>query len=148
VASIASVEDDYVASNELISMALAMISEQRQVNMILKELFSAYGNVIQLFPVDTYILPGAAASFWELGYIGKLKDHQVIGLRSPTDGVVLDPENKMERTVYPPGTDVIVLATLNRRVSIMKSHAGGAPHTARTENRPRYVNDSVLGLWQ
>jgi hypothetical protein len=36
--------NDYVTSNELVSMALAMVSEQREVNVILKELFSAYGN--------------------------------------------------------------------------------------------------------
>lgn len=35
---------DFVLSNELISMAIAMVSEQREVNCILKELFSGKGN--------------------------------------------------------------------------------------------------------
>lgn len=37
-------DSDFVLSNELISMAVAMVSEQREVNCLLKELFSGKGN--------------------------------------------------------------------------------------------------------
>ena len=54
VASIASV-DDFVASNELISKILAMVSEEREVNAIFQELFSASGNDIFLHDSSLYL---------------------------------------------------------------------------------------------
>jgi ion channel POLLUX/CASTOR len=80
VASVASV-NDYVTSNNLISMALAMVSEQREVNLIFRELFAAWGNDIVVHNSSLYLKPGSEASFFELMAIAKQKNHLPIGYR-------------------------------------------------------------------
>lgn len=40
---------DYVLSNELVSMALAMVAEDKQINQVLEELFA--GEVTTLFSI-------------------------------------------------------------------------------------------------
>ncbi|CAI5982594.1 unnamed protein product [Closterium sp. NIES-64] len=43
---------DYVLSNELVSMALAMVAEDREVNRVLEELFSEEGNEMYIRPAE------------------------------------------------------------------------------------------------
>ena len=42
-------------SNELVSMTLAMVSESREVNTILKELFTPEGNELYVHPASRYL---------------------------------------------------------------------------------------------
>ena len=42
-------------SNELVSMTLAMVSESREVNTILKELFTPEGNELYVHPAARYL---------------------------------------------------------------------------------------------
>ena len=42
-------------SNELVSMTLAMVSESREVNTILKELFTPEGNELCVHPAARYL---------------------------------------------------------------------------------------------
>ncbi|KAJ8551422.1 hypothetical protein K7X08_021437 [Anisodus acutangulus] len=45
----------YVLSNELVSMALAMVAEDRQINDVLEELFAEEGNEMQIRGADLYL---------------------------------------------------------------------------------------------
>ncbi|KAI6696011.1 hypothetical protein NL676_023721 [Syzygium grande] len=49
---------DYVLSNELVSMALAMVAEDRQINDVLEELFAEEGNEMHIRPADLYLHEG------------------------------------------------------------------------------------------
>lgn len=57
---------DYVVSNELVSMSIAMILEQRETNQILSELFTAVGSEVFMRSILIYALPGEELNFWEL----------------------------------------------------------------------------------
>ncbi len=46
---------EFVMSNELVSMTLAMVSESREVNTILKELFAPEGNELYVHPAARYL---------------------------------------------------------------------------------------------
>ena len=46
---------EFVMSNELVSMTLAMVSESREVNTILKELFTPEGNELYVHPAARYL---------------------------------------------------------------------------------------------
>ena len=46
---------EFVMSNELVSMTLAMVSESREVNTILKELFNPEGNELYVHPASRYL---------------------------------------------------------------------------------------------
>ena len=58
---------EFVLSNELVSMALAMVSENRDVNVIQNELFTDLGNELYLMPPSKYLRLGvlpAPANGW------------------------------------------------------------------------------------
>lgn len=57
---------DYVLSNELMSKTLAMVSEDRLVNLVLKELFSAGNNDIFIRKAADYVFSGEELSFFEV----------------------------------------------------------------------------------
>ena len=46
---------EFVLSNELVSMALAMVAESPEVNTILAELFTEEGNELYVHPADRYL---------------------------------------------------------------------------------------------
>ncbi|KAI3526368.1 hypothetical protein L1887_05619 [Cichorium endivia] len=57
---------DYVLSNALVSMALAMLAEDRQINDVLEELFAEEGNEVHIRQADLYIKEGEELSFYEI----------------------------------------------------------------------------------
>ncbi|KAJ0972247.1 hypothetical protein J5N97_020206 [Dioscorea zingiberensis] len=57
---------DYVLSNELVSMALAMVAEDRQINDVLEELFAEEGNEMQIRPADLYLREEEEMNFYEI----------------------------------------------------------------------------------
>lgn len=46
---------EFVLSNELVSMTLAMVSESREVNTILTELFTPNGNELYVLPAARFL---------------------------------------------------------------------------------------------
>lgn len=72
---------DYVLSNELISMALSMVSEDSTINMVLKELFTAEGNELYLRPAFYYIHPDEDLSFFEVMVRVRQRQEVCIGVR-------------------------------------------------------------------
>ena len=46
---------EFVLSNELVSMALAMVAENPEVNTILSELFTPDGNELYVHPASRYL---------------------------------------------------------------------------------------------
>lgn len=89
-----------------------MISEEREVNTIFKELFSSHGNEIFLHPVTRYIKEGVEASFHEIQYIGKNRHHLVFGYRDRSTGdnqIFLNPEEPEKRRSWHADTEIISL---------------------------------------
>ncbi|KAI3826702.1 hypothetical protein L1987_00754 [Smallanthus sonchifolius] len=89
---------DYVLSNELVSMALAMVAEDRQINDVLEELFAEEGNEMHIRQADLYIEEGEELSFYEILLRARQRREIVIGYRSGNvEKAVINPPGKMEK---------------------------------------------------
>ncbi|XP_044500119.1 ion channel CASTOR-like isoform X2 [Mangifera indica] len=88
---------DYVLSNELVSMALAMVAEDRQINDVLEELFAEEGNELQIRQADLYLREGEELSFFEVLLRARKRREIVIGYRlANAERAVINPPSKTE----------------------------------------------------
>ncbi|KAM5554121.1 ion channel CASTOR-like [Rosa sericea] len=89
---------DYVLSNELVSMALAMVAEDRQINDVLEELFAEEGNELQIRQGDLYLREGEELSFYEVLLRARQRREVMIGYRlADAERAVINPPAKSER---------------------------------------------------
>ncbi|GKV36185.1 hypothetical protein SLEP1_g44344 [Rubroshorea leprosula] len=89
---------DYVLSNELVSMALAMVAEDRQINDVLEELFAEEGNELQIRQADLYLDKGEELSFYEILLRARQRREIVIGYRlADAERAIINPPAKSER---------------------------------------------------
>ncbi|KAB2092131.1 hypothetical protein ES319_A02G007800v1 [Gossypium barbadense] len=89
---------DYVLSNELVSMALAMVAEDRQINDVLEELFAEEGNELHIRLAELYLHEGEEMSFYEIILRARQKREIVIGYRlENAERAVINPPNKNKR---------------------------------------------------
>ncbi|XP_042412058.1 probable ion channel POLLUX isoform X2 [Zingiber officinale] len=88
---------DYVLSNELVSMALAMVAEDKQINRVLEELFAEEGNEMCIRPAEYYLYEQEELSFYDIMVRARQRKEIVIGYRlTSTDHAIINPENKSE----------------------------------------------------
>ncbi|KAL3565227.1 hypothetical protein D5086_033273 [Populus alba] len=86
---------DYVLSNELVSMALAMVAEDQQINDVLEELFADEGNELQIRQADLYLSEGEELSFYEVLLRARQRREIVIGYRAANaERAVINPPAK------------------------------------------------------
>jgi len=102
---------DYVMSNEVVSMALAMVAECRPVNRILKELLSGAGCEIYIRPVGQYCDAGfTPLSFLDMMVIVRRARGILVGQLLAGKGADLNPSRKHEPRLWSPEDKLIVLA--------------------------------------
>ncbi|XP_068327002.1 ion channel CASTOR-like isoform X1 [Pyrus communis] len=100
---------DYVLSNELVSMALAMVAEDRQINDVLEELFAEEGNELQIRQADLYLRDGEELSFYEIILRARQRREVMIGYRmEKAERAAINPPAKSERRRWS-GKDVFVV---------------------------------------
>ncbi|KAJ6422007.1 hypothetical protein OIU84_027025 [Salix udensis] len=89
---------DYVLSNELVSMALAMVAEDQQINDVLEELFAEEGNELHIRQADLYLSEGEELSFYEVLLRARQRREIVIGYRAANaERAVINPPAKNAR---------------------------------------------------
>ncbi|XP_047315066.1 probable ion channel POLLUX [Impatiens glandulifera] len=87
---------DYVLSNELVSMALAMVAEDKQINRVLEELFAEEGNELCIKPAEFYLYDQEELCFYDIMVRGRQRNEIVIGYRlANTENAIINPENKI-----------------------------------------------------
>ncbi|KAJ6758045.1 ION CHANNEL CASTOR-RELATED [Salix koriyanagi] len=102
---------DYVLSNELVSMALAMVAEDQQINDVLKELFAEEGNELQIRQANLYVFEGEELSFYEVLLRARQRREIVIGyLVSKAERAVINPTAKSEKRRWPLEDAFVVIA--------------------------------------
>ncbi|KAB1214318.1 Ion channel CASTOR [Morella rubra] len=102
---------DYVLSNELVSMALAMVAEDRQINDVLEELFAEEGNEMHIRQADLYLREGEELSFYEVLLRARKRREIVIGYRSANaERAVINPPAKSERRRWSSEDAFVVIA--------------------------------------
>ncbi|WOK96422.1 hypothetical protein Cni_G05129 [Canna indica] len=88
---------DYVLSNELVSMALAMVAEDKQINRVLEELFAEEGNEMCIRSAEYYLYEQEELSFYDIMVRARERKEIVIGYRvANADKAIINPENKSE----------------------------------------------------
>ncbi|ONK78617.1 uncharacterized protein A4U43_C02F20690 [Asparagus officinalis] len=102
---------DYVLSNELVSMALAMVAEDRQINDVLEELFAEEGNELQIRPADIYLREEEELNFYEIILRARQRKEIVIGYRFENEEqAVINPPNKEVRRKWSAKDVFVVIA--------------------------------------
>ena len=101
---------DYVLSNEIVSMAIAMVAEDRAVNAVLRELLSEEGNETYLKDCRLYCGVGEEVSFFEVMRRALLRRQVAIGYRTAGGALHLNPASKNETRAWTAGDVVIVIA--------------------------------------
>ncbi|KAA8536575.1 hypothetical protein F0562_029053 [Nyssa sinensis] len=88
---------DYVLSNELVSMALAMVAEDKQINRVLEELFAEEGNELCIRPAEFYLYDQEELCFYEIMIRGRQRQEIVTGYRlANTEHAIINPSHKSE----------------------------------------------------
>jgi ion channel POLLUX/CASTOR len=100
---------DYVVSNELVSMALAAVSERKDMVDVWADLFSAAGHELYLRDPRYYVADGGMASFRGLEERARLRGEVALGYR--TDGkLLLNPKDRDAARKWTARDVVVVLA--------------------------------------
>ncbi|KAL5567346.1 hypothetical protein UlMin_030510 [Ulmus minor] len=88
---------DYVLSNELVSMALAMVAEDKQINRVLEELFAEEGNEMYIKPAEFYLFDQEELCFYDIMIRARQRQEIVIGYRlTNTECAIINPPDKSE----------------------------------------------------
>ncbi|WP_246691103.1 MULTISPECIES: hypothetical protein [unclassified Mesorhizobium] len=110
--------DDFVVSNQLVSLMLAQASENQYLAAIFDDLLDEEGSEIYMRPVGDYVAIDQPVTFWAIAESARLRGEIAIGCRrvraTQTDaralgGVTVNPL-KSEALTYLPEDRVIVLA--------------------------------------
>jgi len=102
---------DYVLSNELVSMALAMVAEDRQINDVLEELFAEQGNEMQIRPSDLYLRDEEELNFFEIVLRARQRKEIVIGYRlEGAERAIINPTDKVSRRRWSPKDVFVVIS--------------------------------------
>ncbi len=91
--------DDFVISEQIISLMLAQVAEQKSINAVLTRLFSPEGSEIYLKPADSYVTVDRPVNFYTVVEAARQRGESVIGYRCQGDadnmarayGIVINP---------------------------------------------------------
>lgn len=109
----------YVMSNHIISMMLASVSEDRDMNVVLGELLSSQGSEVKFRDISFYLnMKGdkGKRSFWDVALLARQRGEVCIGYKpnamswSEAQDFILNPPEKSRKRVWEKGDIVLVLA--------------------------------------
>lgn len=108
--------DDFIVSQQLISLLMVQLSENKHLHAVFDNLFDPDGSEIYLKPAEDYIVPNTQVDFYTVVEAAKQRGHTAIGYRvaaqahaAPSFGVSLNPDKSLPVT-FGPGDKVIVVA--------------------------------------
>ncbi|KAL8255062.1 hypothetical protein R6Q59_033283 [Mikania micrantha] len=102
---------DYVLSNELVSMALAMVAEDKQINRVLEELFAEEGNEMCIKPAEFYVYDQEEVCYYDIMIRGRERNEIVIGYRLATsERAIINPVDKGKLIKWSLGDVFVVIA--------------------------------------
>ncbi len=109
--------DDFIVSDKLVSLMMAQVSENRDLNAVFADIFDPEGSEIYLKPASDYIQTGMPASFYMVVEAARRRGQVAIGYRleryaqegGKAYGVTLNPA-KSATVVFTKKDRIIVLA--------------------------------------
>ena len=109
--------DDFIVSDKLVSLMLSQLSENKKLDSVFKQLFSAVGSEICIRPASDYVKTGMPMSFYTVMEAAARKNETAIGYRRLKQadnkedgfGVKVNPK-KSDDVFFDANDQVIVLA--------------------------------------
>jgi ion channel POLLUX/CASTOR len=109
--------DDFIVSDKLVSLMLSQLSENKQLEKVFSQLFSAEGSEVYIRPMSDYVRIGVAVDFHTLIEAAAQRGETAIGYRQIAHskdpkqgyGVKINP-NKSEKLSFAAEDRIIVLA--------------------------------------
>lgn len=109
--------DDFIVSNQLVSLLLSQVSENRYLNAVFADLFDPEGSEIYLKPIENYVRIGQPLNFYTIVQAARQRGEVAIGYRlkrnahdaSKSYGVAVNPD-KSNPVTFEKGDKVVVLA--------------------------------------
>ena len=109
--------DDYIVSDQLLSLLLTQISETKELSAVFWDLFDPDGSEIYLKPVSRYVKPGEQVNFYTVAHsasqLGEVAfGYRIAASRNDSDsayGIVINPL-KSKSILFDKNDMVIVLA--------------------------------------
>ena len=109
--------DDFVISEQIISLMLAQVAEQKNLNAVLTDLFNPEGSEIYLKPINDYVVVDRPVNFYTVVEAARQRGESAIGYRHKADannmarsyGIVINPP-KDQLIQFKPQDVVILLA--------------------------------------
>jgi voltage-gated potassium channel Kch len=109
--------DDFIVSNKLVSLMLAQVSENRELNALFADLFQPEGSEIYLKPAADYVEIGRPVNFYTVTEAARRRGEIAIGYKqeafrneaAKAHGVVVNPD-KSGAVAYAAADHIIVLA--------------------------------------
>ena len=109
--------DDFIISDNLISLMMSQLSENKDLKKVFDDLFDADGSEIYLKPISDYIETENTVNFYTLLESARIKNQIAIGYRLQKDahnisksyGIILNPK-KDEKVKFSREDKIIVLS--------------------------------------
>lgn len=109
--------DDFIVSDQLVSLWLAQVSENKYLNAVFADLFAPEGSEIYLKPASDYVCPGTPVNFYAVLESARRRGEIAIGYRikaqahdeEKTYGVVVNPD-KSNQITFSESDKIILLA--------------------------------------
>jgi hypothetical protein len=109
--------DDFIVSDRLVSLLMAQVAENRDINSVFTDLFNQAGSEVYLRPAGNYISLSKPVNFYTVTEAARRRGEVAIGYRLASDsrdadksfGVVLNPAKAVE-SQFSPADRIIVLA--------------------------------------
>jgi voltage-gated potassium channel Kch len=109
--------DDFIVSNQITSLMLAQVSENKELTAVFADLFDPEGAEIYLKPASDYVVPGREVNFYTVVAAARRRGEVAIGYRqaafarkaAKAYGVVVNPD-KSNRIAFAALDRIIVVA--------------------------------------
>ena len=109
--------DDFVVSDNLLSLMLSQISENAELALVFEDLFRPEGSEIYLKPAEDYVQLGVPLNYYTVVEAARQRNQVAIGYRKHSEaydsgksyGVSINPKKSLV-TTYAEGDRIIVLA--------------------------------------
>jgi Trk K+ transport system NAD-binding subunit len=110
--------DDFIVSDNLISLMMAQVSENKYLNAVLEDLFDPEGCEIYLKPVEEYVQTGQPVNFYTVLEAARRRGQVAMGYRILAEaknaakayGIVVNPD-KSKPVVFTQADKIIVVAS-------------------------------------
>jgi len=106
----------YIMSNQIISSVIAQVSEEKDINIVLKEILTAEGSETYIRPASRFANVDEELSFWDVALRARQLREVAVGYKPAEHSMkdaallIINPPNKKEKRKWAKGDVVVTFA--------------------------------------